>query len=364
MLFMAITLVLISIIIDLFALILLRFYIPKADLDGEFPKVSILIPMFNEESNVNGLINNLQTLDYPPEKIEILIGEDRSSDNTPELLRKAADHDQRIRVIDIQKDLPDLMGKANVIGQLIPHCTSQLYFITDADVRVPPLWIKTILSNYHHKIGVIGGTTVIPVTGWWSGLQNIDWLLAQGLIQVAGRLFQTVAVSGTNMMVTKSACEAIGGYINIPYPLTEDIGLLSAVKKKGFSGMNLLDAGCTAVTDAQPDISSLLEQRARWTYGALKLPKPIVLLLLIRSIFLLFIVFITSWQPATGIILYILKMLTDFALTRKVAHHIGVKVAFWHFIFFEVYWFLTSMGGLFMHLFSINAKWKGRSYHD
>ncbi|GJM30278.1 MAG: hypothetical protein DHS20C17_29130 [Cyclobacteriaceae bacterium] len=362
MLLLAIVLALLSIIIDLSALILLRFPETGNVAESTLPNVSILVPMFNEESNVDALIKNLQMLDYPAGNFEILIGEDRSTDKTPEKLRVAASQDVRIKVVTIEKDIPGLLGKANVIAQLIPHSTTEFYFITDADVRVPSAWVKTVLANYHSKVGVIGGITVVPVSSLWSGLQNIDWLLAQGLIHVAGQVFQTVAVSGTNMMVSRDACATIGGYANIPYPLTEDIGLLTAVKNMGFTGKNLIHAGCTAVTNPCPGVGSLLQQRSRWIYGVLKLPWYIIALLIIRASFLLLVALILLWQPITGFILLGLKMGIDLLLVRRIARRVRADFTVWHFLFFEVYWFSMSMCGLFMHLFSVNTNWKGRDY--
>lgn len=358
-----ILLVLLSLLIDLLAL---TFWKPAVtnhrQFQGPLPRVSILVPVRNEERNVDGLIDSLRSLDYPGDKIEILIGEDRSEDQTPQILDNIVGSDPRFKVISIDKDLEGLVAKANVLAQLIPHCTSPFYFITDADVRVPSTWIQALLSKYREGVGVIGGTTVVKVRGFWSGLQNIEWLFAQGLLMVTARFFRTIAVSGTNMMITSEVCQAIGGYEKIPHALTEDIGVLTAALESGYGSRNVMDQAATAVIEAQPDWRSLISQRARWSYGALRLPKFIVLLLIARSLFLFLLLALAWWWPLMALLIYLVKIILDLLFIRSVSAHLNNRVSFMHILFFEPYWSLISICGLLKHLFWSQTEWKGRTY--
>jgi len=351
-----------ALIIDLMAIVLFKPESVTIKPQDQWPMISILVPMRNEAVNVNALVENLLELDYPSDRMEILIGEDRSTDQTSELLEKQASLDPRIRVVLITEDLPDLKAKANVIGQLIPHAKSDYYFITDADVRLPANWLKAYLSVITDKAGVIGGTTVVKVHDFWTALQNIDWIFAQGLLYTAGKNFRTVATSGTNMLVTRKVCEAVGGYDKIPFWLTEDIGILTAARKSGFTGMNILDEKVAAVIEAQPDWGSLMSQRSRWVYGVLRLPKIVIILLLIRSLFLIFVILVAWWSVKAALAIYVFKVAINWIFIRRVAACIGQTIPARHFLYFEVYYFLMSMGGLFSHLFSPDTNWKGRNY--
>lgn len=353
---------LLAVLVDIAALIVWKSPSKKTHEDSELPNVSVLIPMRNEAMNVKGLVECIRSLDYPPEKIEILIGEDRSEDHTRQLLEQEIGFDGRFKIVSIIKDIPGLKAKANVIAQLIPHCHTSFYFITDADVRVPTTWVRALLPYHTRGTGVIGGSTVVSVRDLWSGLQNIDWLIAQGLLFVVGSRFQTLAVSGTNMMITRAVCEAIGGYHKIPYSLTEDIGIITAARNNGFSPKIVLTQGATAVIEAQPNWTSLISQRTRWTYGALRLPKFIVLLLLIRSLFLFFVIAVAWWNPVTAMVLYLSKVIIDWIFIRRVACYLGQKISFMHFLCFEVFSSLVSTSGLIKYLYSANINWKGRNY--
>jgi cellulose synthase/poly-beta-1,6-N-acetylglucosamine synthase-like glycosyltransferase len=362
MLAVLIMLVLLAVLMDFIALILWKTPSKMANKVSELPGVSVLIPMRNEAVNVKGLVSCIKLLDYPSEKIEILIGEDRSEDRTRQLLEQEIGNDSRFKIISIERDIAGLKAKANVVAQLIPHCNTSFYFITDADVSVPKSWISALLPYHTNNTGVIGGTTVVRVQNLWSGLQNIDWLIAQGLLFVAGSRFKTLAVSGTNMMITRTVCQAIGGYHKIPYSLTEDIGMVIAARNSGFSIKSVLTPGATAVIEAQANWASLISQRTRWIYGAFRLPKFVVLLLLLRTLFLFFIIVIAWYQPTTAIIIYLSKVLIDWIFVSRVARHLDGEIHVKHFICFEVFSCLISTSGLLRYLFSTHINWKGRNY--
>ena len=362
MVILGVTLALAAILIDLVAL--LCWQKPHATVadHGNVPSVSVLVAIRDEAHNVKGLIKSLQQLDYPKHKLEFLIGEDRSKDHTLSLLEQETRHDHRFRIIRIQNDLPGLFAKGNVISQLIDQCTTPYYFITDADVRVSQSWISGLLSMLGPQDGAVGGTTVVNTVNLWTGLQNIDWLLAQGLLLIASKFLGCQAISGTNMMITQQACNAIGGYQTIPYSLTEDIGFLTAIKRVGFTATNALNKQSLATIEGLPDWRSLVAQRARWAYGVFRIHPLLVSLLVVRSLFLISLLMIAGWQPIWAIVLLFVKFMIDWSFVAKVATTLDQKVKLGHFVCFEFYWASIAISGLFIHLFSTNKSWKGRTY--
>src|SRR4051812_10307571 len=57
-----------------------------------WPRVSIVVPAHNEEANLAAKIENLLALDYPADRVEILIGNDGSTDRTDAVVRRYAPH--------------------------------------------------------------------------------------------------------------------------------------------------------------------------------------------------------------------------------------------------------------------------------
>jgi cellulose synthase/poly-beta-1,6-N-acetylglucosamine synthase-like glycosyltransferase len=64
------------------------------------PLVSIVIPMYNEEKYISTLIDSINALDYPPEKIEIIIVDGRSTDGSRELVYELTKAESRIKLLD------------------------------------------------------------------------------------------------------------------------------------------------------------------------------------------------------------------------------------------------------------------------
>lgn len=67
--------------------------------ETELPLVSIVIPMYNEERNIARCIRSIQQQDYPPEKIEIIVVDGMSKDNSPEIVAGLGKSDERIRLL-------------------------------------------------------------------------------------------------------------------------------------------------------------------------------------------------------------------------------------------------------------------------
>src|SRR5580704_713021 len=77
---------------------------------AEWPSVSMLISVYNEEKHIIQRIENLLTLDYPTDKFEVLIGSDGSTDRTNEMVRKFSD--PRVRLYEFEQR----SGKPSVLN--------------------------------------------------------------------------------------------------------------------------------------------------------------------------------------------------------------------------------------------------------
>lgn len=83
-----------------------------------FPAVSILIAARNEEHTIVRCLQALEKLDYPREKLDILIGDDASTDNTYRMVRQYIQNKPQYRCVTISQNLGSARGKANVLAHL------------------------------------------------------------------------------------------------------------------------------------------------------------------------------------------------------------------------------------------------------
>ncbi len=326
------------------------------------PLVTILIALRNEQENLSRLIRGLKSLDYPKHKLQIIFGNDRSTDGTEQELARLINDSPNMNQVLISQDLPGMVGKANVLAQLMPLVKSEFIFITDADVLVPPSWIRALLGGLTSHTAVVGGCSVVRQNGLFNSLQKIDWLLAQGMLWVSGNFISTQAVSGTNMMITRSACRSIGGYEQIPYALTEDIGFLIAARQEGYSAVNVWDPSALAEVLPQSNLQKLIMQRSRWIYGAMKLPWWLVTWLLLRSLILPLILLICWWDINLAVTLLITHIMLQFVFISRVAWSWGLRVSLVAGICFDFYYGFVTLVALIHYLSGLKIPWKGRYF--
>lgn len=98
-----------------------------------WPRVAILVSAYNEQAGIAAKIRSFLQLDYPEERIELLIGDDASSDDTLARAQAAAAGSERIRLIPFARS-----GKATVINALMQQTDAEIFVLTDATSRHAP----------------------------------------------------------------------------------------------------------------------------------------------------------------------------------------------------------------------------------
>ena len=126
------------------------------DESSELPTVSILISAYNEESVIERKIQNLLELDYPKEKLEILIGDDGSADKTAEIVERYKD--QGVTLIKA----PQNAGKAAMLNRLQKHATGNILLFCDANTMLFPNVVRKLTDPFKDKkIGCACGHLIL-----------------------------------------------------------------------------------------------------------------------------------------------------------------------------------------------------------
>ena len=328
------------------------------------PFVSILIAVRNEEHTIIKCLDAIQRLNYPANKIEILLGDDASTDNTYEVIRKYIRHKHFYRCLRIKDNLGQARGKANVLAHLTHLATSDYYFITDADIEVPETWLRDMLAGIRNRhTGIVTGVTTVTGNRLFQQLQTIDWVNALGLMQMVADLKLPVSTMGNNMLITRAAYEATGGYENMPFSVTEDVQLLKAVIKKGFDSTNLFHPGVLALSAPAPTWPELLHQRKRWMQGIWHLPWYMSLILIIYASFyafcLPFVAYVSGWV-VLGI--FLAKLFLQTLFINNCLSRLQLRCRLEKIILFEFYAIFVSLITILFFLLPVKVRWKERQY--
>jgi len=129
----------------------------SADTGAEnLPKVSILISAYNEEAVIERKIQNILELDYPKEKLEVLIGDDGSADKTAEIVERYKD--QGITLVKA----PQNAGKAAMLNRLHKIASGEILLFCDANTMLFPNVIRKLTDPFKDKkIGCACGHLIL-----------------------------------------------------------------------------------------------------------------------------------------------------------------------------------------------------------
>ncbi len=232
-----------------------------------FPFVSIIIPARNEENNILACLANLIQQNYPKEKLEIIVVNDHSEDETFQLTHtffKSLNYDAKVL------DLPaHLSGKKAALSFGIENSIGEIIITRDADTICDSTqWILSMSSPFHHKqINMVIGPVLLSGTNnFIAKFQEIENL---GLQLIAGATIQIgnpVLSSGANLAFRKKSFLAAGDDVYFSKIASgDDIFIMNKFHQLFPQSIYFSkNKESEIITTPCTSLGSLLEQRVRW----------------------------------------------------------------------------------------------------
>jgi cellulose synthase/poly-beta-1,6-N-acetylglucosamine synthase-like glycosyltransferase len=237
--------------------------------DDELPVYTVLLPVFDEPSIVTNLISGVGRLDYPRDKLEILllIEEDDVATQTALL-----DADlQSIRVVIVPDSQPKTKPKACNYGMSLPDLRGELVTIYDAEDIPDPLQLRRAVAGFRRVPAVIG--CLQARLGYFNERQNLltRWFSLEydqwfGVVLPAVEESQCVVpLGGTSNHMPARVWREIGGWDD--FNVTEDADLGVRLARFGYRTL-ILDS--ITLEEANSDVVNWIRQRSRWYKGYLQ----------------------------------------------------------------------------------------------
>ncbi|MBF2065654.1 MAG: glycosyltransferase [Calothrix sp. C42_A2020_038] len=126
------------------------------------PKVSVVVPIYNGEADLGELIACFLAQTYPSEKVEYLLVDNNSSDNTLQSLHTAAEN-YPIRIRALSEDKIQSSYAARNTG--IRAATGEIIAFTDADCRPQPQWLESLVQPFANLGVVIVAGEIVSLPG-------------------------------------------------------------------------------------------------------------------------------------------------------------------------------------------------------
>ncbi len=159
--------------------------------DSDLPRLSLLIAAYNEESVIEGRIENALAMDYPSARLEIVVATDGCADRTAAIARRYTDRGVRVF------EYPERRGKATVLNEAVGELTGSIVMFSDANTHTDADAARRLVRWFSdNRIGAVCGRLVLtdPKTG-----RNVDglyWKYETFLKRQEGRLGALLGANG------------------------------------------------------------------------------------------------------------------------------------------------------------------------
>lgn len=223
------------------------------------PSVAIIVPCYNEATTVAATCASLLALDYPKEKLEIILVDDGSSDATPAAMVRFALHPQ-IRIIRKENG-----GKHTALNAGINATSAEIIGCLDADSFVEPDALKEIVPCFADTrvAAVTAAMSVHKPKNLIEHMQNAEYLLGITLRHAIASINGLYVTPGPFSFYRHSTIDKIGKFRHGHQ--TEDMEMALRIQQAGYTIENATRA--RVYTKVPQSVSGLVKQRTRWTTG-------------------------------------------------------------------------------------------------
>lgn len=222
------------------------------------PRISVVLSVWNEEDVIKEKLRNLLSLDYPKEKMEILIGSDGSTDKTTRVIRGF--NDPRIHLID----RPRRQGKMATINELVQAAKNEAIVFCDARQTFAPSAIRELVSNLADShVGCVSGELIFKEKkegGATAKGVSLYWNYEKFIRKHESRLHSMLGATG--------AIYAIRRELFVPIPpriVLDDMFVPLQIIRKGYRAV--LDESAKAYDQAADSPREEHRRKTRTLFG-------------------------------------------------------------------------------------------------
>lgn len=229
------------------------------------PFVTVMIPAHNEENVITETVNNILGIDYP--NFEVIVIDDRSEDNTAEVIKKLEAEHENVKAIIRSKD--DFPGKSAVLNDAMKFAKGEAILVFDADATVEPDILKIMIPALEPQdVGAVQARKIIRNKDYniLTKCQNNEYTLDTHFQAGRDAIKGAVELRGNGELIKRTALDDIGGWNN--YTITDDLDMSTRLHLKGWDVRFCPDA--KVYEEGVIYLFPLYRQRRRWVEGSIR----------------------------------------------------------------------------------------------
>ncbi len=232
---------------------------------SQTPIVSIIVPALNEEKTILKTLQSINNIDYPKEKLDVIVINDGSTDQTKEVVTAFIHNKPHFRLISHAN-----MGKGASMNKALKVSRGEYFACLDADSFVEPSTLRKMLALYEKEnnpnLAII--TPAMKVDNPKNILQRVQWLeylIIIFIARLASHLDSLYVAPGPFSLYRTSIIKKLGGFD--PQNITEDQEIAYRVQEHNYQIKQCFDG--YVYTTAPHKIKPFYSQRRRWYLGGM-----------------------------------------------------------------------------------------------
>lgn len=229
------------------------------------PFITVMVPAHNEANVIGKTVENILGMNY--ENFELIVIDDRSDDNTANVVKELEKSHEKVTALVRNKDA--FPGKSAVLNDALLLAKGEAILVFDADARIEPDFLSKLVPDLEPEdVGAVQARKVIInkdynfLTRCQNNEMTLDTHFQIGRDSVKG----AVELRGNGELIKRRALDDIGGWNN--YTITDDLDMSTRLHLKGWDVRFCPEA--IVYEEAIVSLIPLFRQRRRWLEGSIR----------------------------------------------------------------------------------------------
>ena len=222
--------------------------------------VSIIIPAYNEECCIEETLDSLLNLDFPKDKLKIIVVNDGSTDKTQEIV--LGYQDMGVKLLNKKNS-----GKASSLNYALKYVNTELFGVLDADSVADKHSLKNMIHYFDYKsTGAV--ITLIKVKrpgNIYEKVQHLEYIFSAFSRKLMSNVNTLFITPGVLTVFRSDVVKKLGGFDE--GNLTEDLEIAMKLRYNGYQ--IIIETNSLTYTSVPSDFKGLWAQRVRWFRGYL-----------------------------------------------------------------------------------------------
>ncbi len=216
------------------------------------PTVSLLIAAYNEEAEIEQRLQSALEMDYPADKLEIVVASDGSSDATASIVRRYAD--RGVRLLDYRQR----RGKAAVVNSAFSELKGDIIILSDANTHTDPQAARKLVRWFlDPQVGVVCGRLRLTDAATGRNVDGLYWKYETFLKKCESRLGALLGANGAIYAIRRDLFQPI------PNDTIVDDLVIPLLAKLRTGCSLVYDGDAVAREETAPDITAEFHRRSR-----------------------------------------------------------------------------------------------------